>query len=106
MKNVKHDCLFLAPLKNYHIFYQFSEEGDESEGPIRNQIQEEAVAPFRQPNDIESEEVKSIDGAMSGDEDLPKEADLKSMGGIIRNDIQWGGRAIKQFLGSLGIISP
>ncbi|XP_042385194.1 uncharacterized protein LOC121976870 isoform X2 [Zingiber officinale] len=84
---------------------QFSREGDESEGPIRNQIQEETVAPFRQLN-IESEEVESVDGAMSRDKDLPKKADLKSMAGIIRNDFQWGGRAIKQFLTSLGIISP
>ncbi|XP_074585812.1 uncharacterized protein LOC141841543 [Curcuma longa] len=84
---------------------QFSGEADESEGRIRNQIQEEAVVPFEQPNGNESEEVKNIDGAMSGDEDLPKEADLKSMAGIMQNDIQWGGRAIKQFLTSLGIIS-
>lgn len=81
------------------VMDQFPGEGDESEVPIRNQIQEEA-------DNIESEEVKSIDGATSGDKDLPKEADLKSMGGIIHNDIQWGGRAIKQFLASLGIISP
>lgn len=106
-KNVKynfacfsHHWMWVEPLLTLQICFhmlhgvmdQSSGEGDKSEGSYRDQIQEEA-------NDVETEQVENIDGVMNGDKNLPKEADYD-------NGIQWGRRAIKQFLMVLGIILP